>query len=96
MPEFTQLPLPGMPRRIILSVAWMDPSTPCRIGALIDHPTAEYNEGTLLWSEVHGRMTPEELITVACTLLADVLERATADDPSSVCAPTLERSSEVV
>lgn len=69
MPEFVQLPLPGMPIRFIVSAVWEDPARPCTIRATKDVPSDQF-DSQITGFDTEGLMTLDELQGAMETLLS--------------------------
>ena len=68
MPEFTQLPLPGMPLRIVVSAVWESGDRRATIRATVDAPSDEYSS-MVRGFDTEGKFTPEELLDAMAMLL---------------------------
>lgn len=74
MPETTQLPLPGMPLRFIVSAVWEAADRPATIRATVDTPSDQYCS-QFVGHDTQGRMTLEELADLMCTMLLTTFDR---------------------
>lgn len=77
MPEFTQLPLPGMPVRFVVSAVWESGDRPCTVRATLDVPSDQFSS-QIIGYDTEGRMTLDELQAAMETLL-DAVIRAHPD-----------------
>jgi len=73
MPEFVQPTLPGMPVRIVVSAVYEDATRPCTVRATLDTPTDQFSS-QITGFDTEGRMTLDELESVMCTLLSELLD----------------------
>lgn len=73
MLEFTQLQLPGMPVRIVVSAVWESADRPCTVRATVDAPSDQYSS-QVIGSDTEGLMTWDEL-GAAMELLLDHVMR---------------------
>ena len=70
-----QLPLPGMPIRIVVSAIWESAERSCTIRATVDAPSDQFSN-QIVGTDTEGSMTWEELSGAMETLLAHVMDQS--------------------